>query len=123
MAFPAVFLLRIRDSGVSENMGGREGGEGEQAVIHVITIWDAIALAGAPWLARPPRPGPCLDFGFQYTIIRNNWPKEICGRILGLAWLKFVVAPLGPFCSLSVPSALDLIEWQTADALFSRAAS
>ena len=22
--------------------------------------------------ARPPRPGPCLDFGFQYALIRNN---------------------------------------------------
>ena len=36
---------------------------------------------------------PCLDFGFQYSLIRNNWSK-ICGRILGLVWLKFAVAAL-----------------------------
>ena len=30
------------------------------------------ASPGPPQLARPPRPGPCLDFGFQYTLIRNN---------------------------------------------------
>ena len=23
-------------------------------------------------LTRPSRPGPCLDFGFQYAFIRNN---------------------------------------------------
>ena len=33
------------------------------------------SIAGAPWLARLPRPGPCLDFGLQYALIRNNWPK------------------------------------------------
>ena len=27
--------------------------------------------SGPPRLARPPRPGPCLDFGFQYALI--NW--------------------------------------------------
>ena len=32
--------------------------------------------AGLPRLARPPRPGSCLDFAFQYTLIRNNrWKK------------------------------------------------
>jgi hypothetical protein len=31
---------------------------------------------GAPRLARPPRPEPCLDFGFQYAFIRNNWSKK-----------------------------------------------
>ena len=49
-------------------------------------------LPGPLWLARPPRPGPCLDFGFQYALIRNN---QIGGRILGLVWLKFAVASLG----------------------------
>ena len=29
-------------------------------------------------LARPRRPGPCLDFGFQYVLIRNNQSKK-CG--------------------------------------------
>ena len=51
-------------------------------------------LPGAPRLARPPRPGPCLDFGFQYARIRNNRSKKIWGRILGLACLKFAVASL-----------------------------
>ena len=32
---------------------------------------------GVPRLTRPPRPGPCLDFGFQYALIRNNQPKKI----------------------------------------------
>ena len=31
---------------------------------------------GPPRLARPPRPGPCLDFGFQYALIRNNQSKK-----------------------------------------------
>ena len=32
--------------------------------------------SGAPRLARPPRPGPCLDFRFQYALIRNNRSKK-----------------------------------------------
>ena len=36
----------------------------------------------------------CLDFGFQYTLIRNNRSKKIWGRILDLAQLKFAVAAL-----------------------------
>ena len=30
-----------------------------------------------PRLARSPRPGPCLDFGFQYALSRNNRSKKI----------------------------------------------
>ena len=26
--------------------------------------------------ARQPRTGPCLEFGFQYVLIRNNWSKN-----------------------------------------------
>ena len=52
------------------------------------------SVTGTPRLARPPRPGPCLDFGFQYTLIRNNWLKKNGGRILGLAWHKFAAATL-----------------------------
>ena len=49
--------------------------------------------SGAPRLARPPKPG--LDFGFQYALTYKKQPiKKIWGRILGLAWLKFAVAPL-----------------------------
>ena len=51
-------------------------------------------LTGPPRLARPPRPGPCLDFGFQDALTRNNWSKKNWDRILGLAWLKFTVASL-----------------------------
>ena len=45
--------------------------------------------------------GPCLDFGYQYALIRNNQSKKICGRILDLAWLKFTMAALntGQFVS------------------------
>ena len=52
-------------------------------------------FTGPLWLARPLRPGPCLDFGFQYALIRNNRSKKFgVLRILGLAWLKFAMAPL-----------------------------
>ena len=34
------------------------------------------AMAGPPRLARPPRPGPCLNVGFQYPLIRNNLSKK-----------------------------------------------
>ena len=32
--------------------------------------------SGLPRLVRPPRPGPCLDFVFQYAHIRNNRSKK-----------------------------------------------
>ena len=32
--------------------------------------------AGAPQLTRPPRPGPCLHFGFQYSLVRSNRSKS-----------------------------------------------
>ena len=47
-------------------------------------------------LVRPPRPGPCLDFGFQYVLIKKSGQKN-WGRVLGLVWLKlvkFTAAPL-----------------------------
>ena len=56
--------------------------------------FEILNLSGAPRMARPPRPGPCLDFGFQYSLIRNNLSKKFGGRILGLARLKFAMAPL-----------------------------
>jgi hypothetical protein len=31
---------------------------------------------GPPRLLRPPRPGPCLNFGFQYALIRSNQSKK-----------------------------------------------
>ena len=34
-------------------------------------------LAGVPRLARPPMPGPCLDFEFQYPLIRYNRSKKL----------------------------------------------
>ena len=37
----------------------------------------SILPTGSPRLARPPRPGPCLEFVFQYTLIRNNRPKNL----------------------------------------------
>ena len=53
-------------------------------------------VSGPPRLARAPSPGPgpCLDFGFQYALIRNKRSKKNWGRILGLSWLKFAVASL-----------------------------
>ena len=38
-------------------------------------LWKRLGSStGAPRLARPPR--FCLDFGFQYALIRNNWSKK-----------------------------------------------
>ena len=48
------------------------------------------------FVMEPPRPGPCLDFGFQYALIRNNRSKI---RILGLAWLKLAVAAMCTGCN------------------------
>jgi len=41
--------------------------------------WDS--SSGPPRLARSQRPGPCLDFGFQYALTRNNRSKKNWGRI------------------------------------------
>ena len=49
---------------------------------------------GSPQQARQARFSPWLDFGFQYALIRNNWPKTFLGTILDLAWLKFAMAAL-----------------------------
>ena len=65
-------------------------------------------FAGTPRLARPPRPGPCLDFGFQYAFIRNNRSKNFLGRLLGLAWLKFAVASLVRQTFCHAPQSLHL---------------
>ena len=43
-------------------------------------------------MGRPPRPGPCLNFGLQMALIRNKWLKN-WDMILGLAWLKLTLAP------------------------------
>ena len=32
--------------------------------------------SGPPRQGRQARFSPCLDFGFQYTLIRNNWFKK-----------------------------------------------
>ena len=37
---------------------------------------DYLLIAGLPRQARQARFGPCLDFGFQYTLIRNNRSKK-----------------------------------------------
>ena len=42
---------------------------------------------GASSGKAPPRPGPCLDFGFQYALIRNNWSKKF-----GVEYWPFTVA-------------------------------
>ena len=51
-------------------------------------------IAGPPQQARQSRFGPCIDFVFQYALIRNNWSKKIWGKIFDLAWLKNGVAAL-----------------------------
>ena len=44
--------------------------------IHWLRLFEYKLLAGPPRLLRPPRPGPCLNFGFQYAFIRNNRSKK-----------------------------------------------
>ena len=34
------------------------------------------SVSGSPQQARQTRFGPCLDFGFQYALIRNNRSKN-----------------------------------------------
>ena len=47
-----------------------------------LNLVDIIPMVGIglwseqPWQARQARFGPCLDFGFQYTLIRNNRSKN-----------------------------------------------
>ena len=53
-----------------------------------------VSDTGAPRLAKPLRPGPCLDFRFQYALTRKKPVKKFWGRISGLVWLKFAVEPL-----------------------------
>ena len=54
---------------------------------------------GASRMARPSRPGPCLDFGFQYCLIRNNWSRKIGVEYWALPGSKFAVASLQSRCS------------------------
>jgi hypothetical protein len=44
--------------------------------------------SGVPRLLTPPRPGPCLNFGLQFTLSQPG------GQTMGLVWLKFAVSPL-----------------------------
>ena len=41
-----------------------------------VTSAKIIHSSGTPRLLRPPRPRPCLNFGFQYALIRNNRSKN-----------------------------------------------
>ena len=48
-------------------------------------------------LTRPSRPGPCLDFGFQYAFIRKNRPNKfgVAFRVLPgskLRWWPCIVS-------------------------------
>ena len=43
---------------------------------HTTEMVRIFSYSGPPRLARPPRPGPCLDFGFQYSLIRNKRSKN-----------------------------------------------
>ena len=38
---------------------------------------------------KAPRPGPCLDLGFQYALIRNNRSKEFGVEYFFLASVLF----------------------------------
>ena len=44
-------------------------------------------------MARPPKPGPCLDFGYQYALIRNNRSTKI-GVGLAVAFLTIIHVPM-----------------------------
>jgi hypothetical protein len=37
----------------------------------ILSIFNFLINSGPPRQERHPRPGPCLDFGFQYPNIRN----------------------------------------------------
>ena len=64
----------------------------------ILKVFYFHATPGPPRLARPPRPGPCLDFGFQYALIRNNRSKKfwVEHRALpgsDLPWLPWILFP------------------------------
>ena len=50
--------------------------------------------------SKAQRPGPCLDFGFQYSLIRNIWSKKF-GAEYWPCLAQIAVAPLkeGHSCS------------------------
>ena len=50
---------------------------GQKKCFAINLTMPAHRLAWLPQLARPSRPEPCLDFGFQYALIRNNWSNKI----------------------------------------------
>ena len=67
----------------------------------VATIQYQLLKAGPPRLLRPPRPGPCLNFGFQLTLFGPRGADYARHTTTGLVWLKFAVAALnGDFSSL-----------------------
>ena len=53
----------------------------------------------APQLARPPSPGPCLDFGVHYALIRNNWSKKIGVEYWAFAPLICTLIIIGCHCA------------------------
>ena len=43
-------------------------------------VWLKIAMVALSMVAmagKAPRPGPCLDFGFQYSLLRKNQSKKL----------------------------------------------
>ena len=52
--------------------------------------------------------GPCLDFGFQYALIRNNRSKKF--GVEYWAWLKFAVASRNKYyLGLCLRPSLDIL--------------
>jgi hypothetical protein len=51
-------------------------------------------VSGPSQQGRQASFGPCLDFGFQYALKRNNPSKNFGVEYWTIAWLKFSVAAL-----------------------------
>ena len=65
-----------------KRMSSRIDSVPKRVFINVVTIspWLCYPFHTRPFNLHPDfwksRSGPCLDFGFQYTLIRNNWSKK-----------------------------------------------
>ena len=44
---------------------------------NIMSLSWMLTYTGPPGQARQARFGPCLDFGLQYALVSNNWPKKI----------------------------------------------
>ena len=75
-----------------------------------------LATSGPPRQARQARFGPCLDFGFQYTLIRNNRSKKFGVEYWTLLGRNSPWRTLGSFENFG----LEIQNWESTSSLISK---